>query len=690
MTVYQIQAPNGQTYRIDGPAGATDAQVRARVLKQYPEASGKPVKPKGMDVKAEAKRLKSVRDKAGGGGILDLLTHGATFGLTDEAAGVGNMLTNAIQAPFRSDVDFEPAKAYAAGSAAEKMRLADARKKTGPLGTVGEIMAGVTSGGIGKAVSAAPTLLGRMAKGAKSALLPGAVSGFGYGEGAEGKVLSALAGAGVGATVGAALPVVGQVVSNRVGGLKRMMGRDPELPRRLVSEAMEADANTPRAVGGAMTAARKRGTPLMIADTGENTRSLLASVSRKPGASRTIARDAVITRQEGQADRIGSAITRDLGPVANPHQVADDLMQKARTTAAPLYGKAYSGPTPSPERITKLLARPSVRGAMSRAYRIAAEEGRDPTKLGFALDNAGEVTLTREPSMQTLDYVKRGMDDVIESFRDSTTGRLNLNTEGRAINNTLRSLLGEMDRANPTYAQARAAYGGPASGITAMNKGLKALSKGADDITAQTANMTPYEQEMYRLGVRRAMSDLVADKGDYADKVNALLGTPKKRQALHRLFGGRAEFQNFVDTLIDERTAGLTYKSVATGSQTAERMAADELTGDTGLAETAMDAALRGGKDGIWSSLVGALQKLREVDRFGAGQAGEATRESIAALLTETDPAVLRDLLDAAMRAQDRQAGLAAGATQRAIGGGTQAGRLSGAAIGSLTAQPVE
>lgn len=38
MPTYEIKAPNGRTYRIDGPAGATDAQVRAKVLEQNPDA----------------------------------------------------------------------------------------------------------------------------------------------------------------------------------------------------------------------------------------------------------------------------------------------------------------------------------------------------------------------------------------------------------------------------------------------------------------------------------------------------------------------------------------------------------------------------------------------------------------------------------------------------------------------------
>jgi polyhydroxyalkanoate synthesis regulator phasin len=41
MPVYQITAPNGRTYRIEGPPGASDADVAQAVLAQFPEA-GKP------------------------------------------------------------------------------------------------------------------------------------------------------------------------------------------------------------------------------------------------------------------------------------------------------------------------------------------------------------------------------------------------------------------------------------------------------------------------------------------------------------------------------------------------------------------------------------------------------------------------------------------------------------------------
>lgn len=38
MPTYEIQAPNGKKYRIEGPAGASDEQVRMKVLEQHPDA----------------------------------------------------------------------------------------------------------------------------------------------------------------------------------------------------------------------------------------------------------------------------------------------------------------------------------------------------------------------------------------------------------------------------------------------------------------------------------------------------------------------------------------------------------------------------------------------------------------------------------------------------------------------------
>jgi Sec-independent protein translocase protein TatA len=516
-----------------------------------------------------------------------------------------------------------------------------------------------------------------MGQGAKAGATGGGVAGFGYGEG-QNSLMTAALGAGGGAALGGALPLAGEVIGNRVNGLMRLTGKDPQLPRRIVNDAIVADGNTPQSVGAMMDDAGTRGSPMMLADTGENARGLLASVGRQPGRSKRLVRDAVHGRQNAQAERIASAVVRDLGPTANIREMGDELIERAREAAGPLYEKFYSSPGASSVKLDDLALRPSFRKALMKAANLATEEGDNATALGFQFDEAGDVILTEVPSFKTLDLIKRGMDDVVEGYRDSTTGKLNLNTgEARATNATLRALIARIDKVAP-YAEARAAYAGPAKMREALEKGAKAFNKSPDDIVAIMKNMGDAEKESFRLGIRKAITDLLASRKDGGDKVALLLGTPKVRSVLARIFEGQGRFKRFVQTLKDEEAMGHTYKAVAGNSQTAERQAVDATTNDTGLAETAMDAALRGGKDGMWSAGVAAIQKLRDVGRFGAGEAGERTRESVAALLSETDPAVLRELIAAAGQAMQAQTARVGRQSQRAVRTGRNVGDFTG------------
>jgi hypothetical protein len=67
---------------------------------------------------------------------------------------------------------------------------------------------------------------------------------------------------------------------------------------------------------------------------------------------------------------------------------------------------------------------------------------------------------------------------VIEAYRDPVTGRLNLDTVGRAINATQREFIKELDKLNPAYGEYRAAFAGPAKLANALTKGAKIGGQG--------------------------------------------------------------------------------------------------------------------------------------------------------------------------------------------------------------------
>lgn len=129
-----VRGPDGKIVRF--PDGTDTAKINEVMSSIY----AKPKSAPRSAVDAEAAKLNARSARLGKPGLQDLIVHGATLGLTDEVAGVGNVLMNALAAPFSSKVDFNPRQAYAAGNRAEDLRLAEARKRTGKMGTAAEIM----------------------------------------------------------------------------------------------------------------------------------------------------------------------------------------------------------------------------------------------------------------------------------------------------------------------------------------------------------------------------------------------------------------------------------------------------------------------------------------------------------------------------------------------------------------------
>ncbi len=455
----------------------------------------------------------------------------------------------------------------------------------------------------------------------------------------------------------------------------------PKTPGSIIANALTDQGTTPAEAGAMIQAGQAKGVPLALMDTGDEMRGLAGSLSRKPGPSRTIVRDAVIPRQEAQLERVQDAIQRDLGPTTNVRAQSEQLIQSAQAAAKPHYEEAYSKPVPETQTLTDLMQRPSMQGALKRAYGIAKEEGRDPKTMGFNIDPEGNVTLEKHNSMQTWDYVKRGLDDVIEANRDPVTGRLKLDEAGRAVNATQRQFLNELDSLNPAYKAARLAYGGPAKMATALNKGAKVVNKDAEAIWAETRDLPSAELEQYKLGVRSALSKMMEGRTDAADKVKALVGTPKKRAALAHLFGGTDKFDSFMQTLAHEGEAAKTHAAVNTGSPTANRLADDaQLEGLTGVAANAGKRAAFG-----YGMLHNSMATVADLIRYGGGEAAKRLRAQLAAGITETDPKMIARLIKEAADANaakgNRLSG--AGAITRKVGTATKKIARSPASLGA-------
>ena len=152
-----------------------------------------------------------------------------------------------------------------------------------------------------------------------------------------------------------------------------------------------------------------------------------------------------------------------------------------------------------------------------------------------------EPVATTRPTMQTMDYIKRGLDDVLDGYRDKTTGKLVLDERGRAVLKTLNEF---REIIAPTGSAGRAAMdaGGDPIRLEQAFEGAKQLM--GNNIPMRSFNvrfdkLTPAEKNAHIAGfVNNAFE--AAQNGRirlkdmqqplYAQKLVKMLG-PEKAQA---------------------------------------------------------------------------------------------------------------------------------------------------------------
>lgn len=119
MPTYQIQAPDGNTYRIDGPPGATDDQVRAEVLKQHPTAgtakapAAKAAAPEGALARVGGEAVGALEGAANvGSSVAGSLGGGLTYLATLGATGGDTAAAKAVQQDTQQALTYQPRSKY--------------------------------------------------------------------------------------------------------------------------------------------------------------------------------------------------------------------------------------------------------------------------------------------------------------------------------------------------------------------------------------------------------------------------------------------------------------------------------------------------------------------------------------------------------------------------------------------------
>jgi hypothetical protein len=582
-----------------------EAQTADGAIHQFPDGTPDAAIDKAIgDYTTQASARKA---NSGASGYVDSLVRsvaqGATFGFGDElSAGA-----DAALGPFlgRGSQASTIGQRYDENLAAERARDRAFQTDNPVSSTVGNV-----AGGVGGALALPATQVAKAAAPLLSRINPivqglpgwvrtgasyigggaaaGGVAGFGEGEGGlDERLRSGAAGAVAG---GITAPVLGGVVNAVTPAAGRALNglglRDPAVAAdRQILRAIDRGGQTVDDVATRLNAAGDA--PVALVDIGNrNLVNLGATAANTPSRALDVADRFVENRRIGRPDRLMTT-GDDVFGGGSGTDVADatrDLRSQRSTEAAPLYEEAFSRPAGMIEPMKAILSDPVAQTGLKRGLEIQRIENATRRARGEAevpttdpaihYDDAGDPKIVGVPNMRSLDAVKRGMDAVIDDARDSTTGKVQWTERLRAIDDMRRTWVNMLDENNPSYAAARAAWGGPSAQMEATQAGQQALRANRDVVAQRAAQGPPDVQDAYRLGAGRAFSDRVSDPARASGAARQMLEDGQMQSRLGSILGPtglerlNAGLRQEVDMTAVERSV-----SPRAGSQTARLLA---------------------------------------------------------------------------------------------------------------------
>jgi hypothetical protein len=442
----------------------------------------------------------------------------------------------------------------------------------------------------------------------------GAEEGFARGEGDfSNRLNSAEAGATGGATIGGLLPVGGALATRAIGAaadalnptLTRFRHGPEEAADEILARRIEREGSTPaqkrldlqrgQAVDARLNANSTATLPETLADTSDAMQRLTGSLYRQGGEAGNFIRDALESRQrgpvnpfgprqpnaapEGQSARVMDATERALLARSSntarqtERQIAEEQARRGRQ----LYEQARQNSEPFD-------LQPVLDGMALRAQDYGGE-------FRGALNRAISLFRNEFPQRRAVDNIsrfdasKQQLDDMIEGAQRQGQG--NLVRELTRFKNDLLDAVHRVDaNGNPTanlvYREARQTWGTAAENREAIELGRSALRDGSEIGVENYRELTPGQQQLFRLGfiesLRNALSQkrpgnditLLFQQARVRELMNEIIPRPNGRNAV---FANRAE--RFGNLLNREQRMVQTRNTVLGNSATAQRMQDD-------------------------------------------------------------------------------------------------------------------
>lgn len=580
MPIYEIQTPDGASYQVDAPEGADPEKIVAEIM-------GGPKSTLGN-----------------GQGLLRQFAHGASFGFDDELAGAVSALTGGDYKSAR-DAYRKESEGYAAANP----------KKALAANLVGGVMMGAGAGGaLGKTAQGAKALtaLKTLPKWGQLSTIGGATGAVaGAGEAPEisdipasmasGAVTGALTGAVLPPLVSGAVKLGNSVIGAPVRAVVNAMRSPEQQGVRLTAKYLARDQLTPEQLAANL---KMLGPNATLADAGgKNILALGDFAAQAPGTAKDAGMRLLEERAQGAGPRVISSLTKGLG--VNSTNI-DDAVQQLHANMrgiSPQYETAMANAeVPMTEKLGILIKDPIVKRALSAAKGIvqtdstlsqlegkgaldaiekqlsSIEATQNKTARAFGSDvpliGTGKVSLGYEsaPTLRAWDYVKRGLDSIIDENTDAITGKMtNLGRQASQLKYNLVNELDTSGEGGKLYQAARSAYADEKASEYALKLGRAFLNEDSEVTARHFSAMSAPEKQFFKMGAARAVRDKILGAPDTGMAYAKFDKTPILKERLKAAFGNDSEFNAFMQNLKNEVRMGQTFERFRGNSATASR-----------------------------------------------------------------------------------------------------------------------
>lgn len=540
MAKYRITGPDGASYEITAPDNATEQDILAYAQQNFAQNNGMAEKPADgvaarpdRSAAIQALRMAGLGSKgfadsaletlaspleisgklANAAGLTDYTPGTWTQRLKEGYRGIGRTMAEPVDAAIQSmaggGVDAGPATPE---STSERFAYG-AGRGAGDVAAVYLPAAALAKGA--KVGSLAQALGSTLAESPKMQFASGMLGG-GVSEATNSPVL------GMATAIAAPLAAQG-LKSGAESLLQRQLDRGSTYGARKVNDIVTemGGGDFRKGLASVQDDLARMGPDTALADvTGIRGQRLTRGAAGVAGGADDAADAFVRQRMATRGDRLRSAVTKTLADGEEFRTTLDDLVAKRAQSSAPLYESAFNIKPVWDNRLDDLIKDPLIQQGAAKGMRIqqieALAEGKPFNPRDYAVvdfNDAGDPVFGKVWNLRTLDAAKRGLDDVIESAKDSTTGKVQWNQYLRAVDKLRGALVNKLDDLTGgkegLYAQARAAYAGPSKMMDAANMGRRFISGDAEITERTLANLADDQKEAFRIGAARAMNDLI-------------------------------------------------------------------------------------------------------------------------------------------------------------------------------------